>query len=326
MMRTVLSWFTEERIYHLLPRLIGVALFGWLLTRFNVSQIVDTAFGASILPVFLTTILVIPLIVFKAFRWKAYLKTQSIFINLWRASLAYFSSMFLGFLTPGRIGEFSRVFYLKNRYVISTGRALSSVLVDRFFDLYAILFVGVFGLIFYSHDLYQYLTLVLFGLASFVLLMIFGSKSLFDRFAKIGLRLGVLGRRLFAEGSWFHELSMGIRQLNLRVLLLSLAVTTVAYALYFFQCYLLAIALQLEVGFFPIMFAVSLGGLVTLLPISISGLGTREATIVAYLGAFGVSGTEALSFSLLVFTVFYLAGGLLGLIAWIIEPIRPHHN
>jgi uncharacterized protein (TIRG00374 family) len=302
MMKSILSWFTQKGFHHLLPRLIGVTLFGWLLTRFDVSQVVDSLFGARIFLVFLTMILIIPLIVLKAFRWKAFLRTQSIFVNIWRGSLAYFSSMFLGFLTPGRLGEFSRVIYLKNRHDISSGRALSSVLVDRFFDLYATLLIGAFALIIHSHDFYQYLTLVLFGVVLSVLLVVLGSKSLFDWFAQIGLKLGVLGRKLFADESWLHELSVGMRQLNLRVLLFSLAVTVVAYALYFFQCYLLATALQLEVGFFPIMFAVSLGGLVTLLPISILGLGTREATIVAYLGAFGVSGTDALSFSLLVFT------------------------
>ena len=60
---------------------------------------------------------------------------------------------------------------------------------------------------------------------------------------------------------------------------------------------------------------------VTLLPISISGLGTREAAIVAYLGTIGVPAEAALGFSLLVFVTFYVGGGLMGAAAWWVKPV-----
>ena len=88
------------------------------------------------------------------------------------------------------------------------------------------------------------------------------------------------------------------------------------------RCYLLALALGLKTSFIQISFAVALGSLVTLLPISISGLGTREAAIVAYLGTAGVPAEMALSFSLLVFLTFYVAGGLMGAVAWWVKPIQ----
>lgn len=66
----------------------------------------------------------------------------------------------------------------------------------------------------------------------------------------------------------------------------------------------------------------ALGSLVTLLPISISGLGTREVAIVGYLGTAGMPAEIALGFSLLVFATFYIAGGLMGAVAWWMKPVQ----
>jgi len=85
--------------------------------------------------------------------------------------------------------------------------------------------------------------------------------------------------------------------------------------------YLLALALGLPIKFVPVSYAIALGSLVTLLPISISGLGTREATIIAYLSTLGISAEAALGFSLLVFATFYLGGGLMGAAAWWLKPV-----
>jgi len=71
----------------------------------------------------------------------------------------------------------------------------------------------------------------------------------------------------------------------------------------------------------PVTFAVALGSLITLLPISISRLGTRAAAMIAYLDTVGIPAEAALSFSLLVFVTFYVAGGLIGALAWWIKPV-----
>lgn len=110
-------------------------------------------------------------------------------------------------------------------------------------------------------------------------------------------------------------------QVSWPVLLAAIGLTVAAYGIFFVQCYLLALALNLSLNFTTVVYAVALGSLVTLLPLSISGLGTREATIVYYLGLQGISSSAALGFSLTLFIVFYVGGSLFGMIAWWLEPI-----
>jgi hypothetical protein len=43
--------------------------------------------------------------------------------------------------------------------------------------------------------------------------------------------------------------------------------------------------------------------------------------MITYLGKAGISPELSLGFSLLVFVTFYVAGGLIGAIAWFIKPV-----
>ena len=56
------------------------------------------------------------------------------------------SSLFIGFITPGRLGEFVKTLYLKADKGISLSKGFSSVLVDRFFDLYLLIILGFIGI------------------------------------------------------------------------------------------------------------------------------------------------------------------------------------
>jgi len=57
------------------------------------------------------------------------------------------SSIYLGLLTPGRLGEFAKVLYIKQHNITNTGRAFSSVLIDRLIDVYLFFVVAMIGLL-----------------------------------------------------------------------------------------------------------------------------------------------------------------------------------
>src|SRR5258708_4362192 len=69
--------------------------------------------------------------------------------SVWNCFLIYMSTLYLGNLTPGRAGDFAKVFYLKDDLGFSTGSSMASVLVDRVFDLYILLILGCVGILTY---------------------------------------------------------------------------------------------------------------------------------------------------------------------------------
>lgn len=303
-------------------RLIGLALLALLLYRLDLEQVALLLRQADAVLVLIAVGLTVPLIWLKTVRWQIILAAQGVRYGGWSAFLAYFGSLFVGFLTPGRLGEFVKAFHVQRECNVALPQAFSSVLADRLFDLFALLAIGALAVLSLSAPGSSAIAAVV-ALAAIVVvpLALFLNPTVFGFFQKrLGVR-GKLGAWLFGPDGWLTEIHNSLRSLTPAALLLSMLLTAFAYGVFFGQNYLLALALGLDVRFATTTFAVALGSLITLLPISISGLGTREAVMIAYLGTAGISSEAALGFSLLVFFTFYVCGGLIGFVAWLIKPI-----
>jgi len=296
-------------------RWIGLSLLGFILWRVDTSKVLLLLSQAVPSLLIVAVLLNIPQIFLKVLRWRWLLHSQHIVYGMVPAILSYFGSIFIGLVTPGRLGEFVRVGHLSKDCNISTGQALSSVLVDRLFDFCALFLVGTTALLTLGIG---NSTVGLLGLAGSVILAML-PLAIFMNDKMFGW-LKALGLRRVPAYDWLLELRSGLKQLALPSLLAGTMLTLLAYVIFFSQCYLLAFSVRLQASFVEVSFAVALGSLVTLLPISFSGIGTRDAAVVAYLGAVGVTAEEALGFSFLVFLNFYVAGALLGAVAWWMKP------
>lgn len=307
-------------------RIAGLVLLVVLLWRVDMHEVLRVVRSAHVPLLVLSLSMIVPLIFTKTVRWRGILHAQGISFAIGPAFLAYFGSLFIGFLTPGRLGEFVKAVHVSQDCGVSSAQAFSSVLADRLFDLYMLLLVG--GAAFFSLALAgggatsrYVLACVVSTLLLTVPMVLFLNNTTFGWFQRMGMRFGALGHKLFAPDGWLATMRSGMCQLTWRWILLASVLTVVAYAIFFGQCYLLALALDIEAGFVRVTYAVALGSLVTLLPISISGLGTREATMIAYLGIVGVPAAQSLGFSLLVFATFYMGGGMIGALAWMLKPV-----
>jgi uncharacterized protein (TIRG00374 family) len=292
-----------------------------LFARLDIHQVYDTILNVDSFMLFAALFLVFFLMVIKTVRWQVVLGAQAIHYKFIPALLAYFASMFVGFLTPGRLGEFLKALYVSQDCDVSSGRAFSGVLADRLFDLYAVFTLSMIAMMGLYVDTTQWVILMVIGVLLIVPLILFLWEKTYIWIQNIGFKSGRFGGRFIAYSDWFSEMRYGLRELSWTSVIVAIALTLIAYGLYFGQCYLLAMALKLPASFLQIAYAVALGGLVTLVPISISGVGTRDAVITAYLGTWGVSSEAALSFSLLVFVTFYVGGGLIGALAWWLKPL-----
>lgn len=306
-----------------LLRLVGLALLIVLLWRIDKGKLVATVGHADHSLVMLAMLMNIPLVCLRAARWQCLLWFQGIPYGVGNVMLSYWGSIFIGLLTPGRLGEFTKAFHVSRDCGVGVGRALASVLVDRLCDLYILALIGGVALLSLTSGQTGsgLVGLVILGTLLTLPFVLLFYEGTFRWEQTWGLSLARFGRRLSAFYSWLLELRSGFREMTWSSLCIAGAITVLAYVIFFVQCYLLAVALNLKVGVVLISYAVALGSLVTLLPVSISGLGTREAVIIACLGTGGIPAEAALSFSLLVFFVFYLMGGLMGAVAWWIKPI-----
>lgn len=103
------------------------------------------------------------------------------------------------------------------------------------------------------------------------------------------------------------------------IALLSFAAHVLAVCVYV----LLARSLAIDTAAVALGWMRSVAGLVTMIPLSFSGLGVREGTTVALLAGRGVPEATALGFSLLVFGVTVLGVGLAGGLVEVVRWLRP---
>lgn len=302
-------------------RIAGLILLALLLWKLDPSQVFSVIKRTAPSFLVLAILLNIPQIFIKALRWRFLMLAQGIRYSAINSALSYFGSIFIGLLTPGRLGEFVKTIHVSHDCGIPAPRAFPSVLVDRLFDLYALLLFGATALLGGSQQKNKALLFAESALLLIVPMIAILHQATFQKIQAWAMRAGKFGRKFFGEGSWLQELRNFLLTLRWSHVLVASILTSIAYAIFFEQCYLLAIGLGMNIAFLKICFAVSLGSLVTLIPISISGLGTREAVMIAYLGRAGISPELSLGYSLLVFVTFYVAGGLIGAIAWFIKPV-----
>lgn len=304
------------------PRLAGLIVLLILLWRIDTGEVWQAWRAAHKGLLLFAVSLNFLLLFIKTLRWQVILRAQHICYPLRDAYVVFWSSIFIGAVTPGRLGEFVRAAYLNQERQVPAGRAVSSVLIDRLFDLLALTLVGCVALAQLGFGTNTAYWLAVIGLAAVLMaLSLLLHQATFNRVQKVGMRLGKIGQWMFGNQGWIVDLRQSIVEIAGLSLVLAACLTGVAYAVFFGQCYLLAMAVDLSADFSSTTYAVALGSLVALVPVSIAGLGTREAAIIAYLGTVDISSEAALSFSLLVFTTFHLAGGLIGAAARWIKPL-----
>jgi uncharacterized protein (TIRG00374 family) len=114
-----------------------------------------------------------------------------------------------------------------------------------------------------------------------------------------------------------RKLTLSLRQnrdLPLTSLLWLAALSFIEEFLGVVSYYFVSLAIGMEVSFVHLGWIRSCILIVTMLPISFSGFGVREGTLIALLAPYGVSGTVAVAFSLLLFARSLLLAGIGGVL------------
>jgi len=84
------------------------------------------------------------------------------------------------------------------------------------------------------------------------------------------------------------------------------------WMLMYFATFITGLAVGIELPFIYYLAILPIGTLVSLLPISINGLGTREATLVSLFGLFGVASEKVISMSLINIVIIFIIPSIIG--------------
>jgi len=308
-------------------RWIGPALFLALLYVSDRHQIRSLLGRARLVPLLAAAAINLALLVIKAWRWREIMKLQAIDYGFAPSVRAYTIASGVASWTPGRLGDFTKAVSVSRDCGISFGRAASSVIADRLLDAFALTLVAAAGAGLLLGPVAGTVTWCLVALAGVIAWALYrwASEAGPDRATAALGRVG-----LSRAGRELGDAIAGLEQMTLpsgrRPATIAVVTTLVSTVLTFIQGYLVAVSLRVPMPFLRLSAGLAAASIASLLPLTVSGIGIREATLAFYLGPSGVSLGQVLSFSVAFLLIVGGSAALFGAAAymfWRLPEARP---
>ena len=248
-------------------------------------------------------VMAIPIIIAKSLRWQLLLRSYSIKLGFAESTYMYSTAMVLSAVTPGKLGDMIKIVMLIKKG-FSAAKAMASNVIDRCFDLAFVLLIGYFSMLFFSGKFTKQLHIInLIGLLLFGAWLLFIFKK--HLLKKIFLKLIPAKYHAQAKQTWM-EITDTFQKDKIVLLLGVVLWTLVHWFVYFFSIYLCSRAVNLEIPFIYMTGCAAVGTFLSLLPITVAGIGTRDGVYILLLAPLGIQTQQALALSAMVLAVFLL--------------------
>jgi uncharacterized membrane protein YbhN (UPF0104 family) len=300
-----------------IPTLIAAGILGYMLYSIWDDLLVAIR---HIIPLYLAIAIVICLCAWwlRGWRYHSILKSLNYTVSVGVATACIFVSQTANLIIPARLGDFVRVFILKHEYGTTYSEGISSLVVERVFDIITVALLGAFSLLFILNAPAWFVTLIIVPLAAgvlfFIFLIIAGKLSSENTY--ITLLLNML-----------HEIRRA--SLSIRAVLVLGTTSIIIWLLDILVCYAVVLMFSVQIPFALIVLAIVIGNLVKAVPLTPGGIGTYEAALSAtFCLAGGVSPASAFLIAIIDHLIKNLVTAVGGVVSiyyfgdWVIPSIK----
>jgi uncharacterized protein (TIRG00374 family) len=315
----------RKKLSIILP-FLGLALFGYIVWSTGPRNIADVIRNAEPRLALVAVALVVLILVLRGVRWCLLLRIAGIDYPLWRATAVWAIGFSAASVTPAKAGDAIRAFYIQEHTGRSFGEAFFTVFVERLFDLTFVLGLGVVSVFVFSH----YFTglpsvwIVLMSVAVLAgCIYLVMNRRLMRRLLKPAFDI-VVPRRYRSlvtdnVNSFYDSMaSYGKTRSGLATAAL---LTVAVWALIFTLAWCVTAVLGIGVSLRYMFLIMPVVTLVEVLPVSVGGLGTRDATVIYFFSVVGIPGAAGVAFSLGYLLIGTYLTALLGFIMWLRYPL-----
>ena len=289
---------------------IGIILFIYLASKIGWAKLYVAFANANVYYLLLAVVLTAFYTIIQTIKWNMIIKRQGIYVRFYDVFVMQLKSIFYGVVTPGRIGSFIKAVYLKDKLNTNFGKAVSSVLIDKVLDTLSIFAIAFFGgLLLVNKFLNIGYAVIFVFITILALTYVIFNKELTRKLLKAFYNK--LLPQKYKEQVRESFYSFYENMPSKKSLILPFFVNILSWIWTYSIGYTVAMSLGMKVNYFVLITMYSIASIVTLIPITVSGIGTREATLVGLLAVFGVEAGKVVAMSLLA----YFIAGILPAIA-----------
>jgi len=277
-----------------LKNLIGPVILVYFLVKIDFGALKEVLTGID--PIFFAALTIFfPMMMIKTYRWLVLLRNFGInidFSNLFNLNL---KGVLYGSITPGRLGEISKGYMLgKMKYPLSS--SIVSAVLDRVVDIFFLLGFGLFGFLFFYKELQIDVVLLLVLIGGIAAISTFLIKS------QLRSKIATFIRKKFKDDD--GDVIESLKKIKKSKMLVLAALSILAWVLYFYEIFLFSESLSIEVDAIFLVSAISASTIISILPISILGIGTRDATLIFLFSMKGIATEKTLALSFLILLMF----------------------
>lgn len=184
------------------------------------------------------------------------------------ATASIFVSQTVNLVVPARLGDFTRIFILKHDYNTTYSEGISSIIVERVFDIMTVALLGGVALFFVINVpswLYTIIVLPLIAVAIFFVFLVYaGTLSSKNRYIHIILTM-------------LEEIKRA--SLTMQSIIILSTSSIAIWLLDVLVCIAVAMMFQQQIPFAVVILAIVLGNLVKAVPLTPGGVGTYELSV-----------------------------------------------
>jgi hypothetical protein len=278
--------------------IIGLLIFIYLIIKLDIIKIINTIKSLDLRIFLLAFLFVFIFQLTQTFKWFVLANKQGIHLPFLEALKINLKSNFYGLITPSKLGVVMRGEYLK-KYAGSIGKGVSNFVLDKLLDIFSVFFLAIlFSFIFRNKFNFIPLNFFILLFLLFILLSLLLISKKKNRFLLRFFYNKIVPDKLKKKAkSTYHSFYSGIPGKG-GFLIVSIF-NILNWIILYLTNYLVGLSLGVDIPFIYFLAILPIGTLISLIPISINGLGTREAALISLFGLFGVGAEKIFSMSIL---------------------------
>ncbi len=278
--------------------IIGIGIFIYILLKLDFGKVIEEIINAKISWMLIAFFFISISLITQTLKWWVIAKIQKTEVSFIESVKINLISNFYGFITPARIGGITRANYLKKYNSGKIGKGVSNFMLDKILDIVSlIILVILFSFIFKEvlpMSYIYYPIALLFTISIFLLIFTDENKS--KKILKL-FYIFIPGKIKEKARKTFYLSYEGMPKRKYFVLFFFLNI--INWVILLAPSYFVGMAIGMNVPFIYFLAILPIATLVSQIPITISGLGTREAALISLFGLFGIESTKVFSMSLI---------------------------
>jgi uncharacterized protein (TIRG00374 family) len=303
----------KKKLWVILRFAVAFVIILYLLSKISITDVKSSIRSAKYVYLIYSLVLDFVVWLIASYRLKFFSAHQGLNISMFQSFEINLSTVFYGlFLPGGNLTGGAIKFYKLSGKDKKLSEALVALALDRVFATIALCGVGLlFWVMSFPDDSYF---LVLIMVSILIGLMALCFLIFIDRDHRAILKLLELVNGIYESprlNKSVKSLST-LRRVRFSSVVLMVIVSVISQLISVIIYYLILISLDVNIPLVTLGWMRSVVVLVTMIPISISGLGLRESSFIILLGALGVNNNDAFAYSIIVFVIISVIPGIIG--------------